>query len=966
MSRAVLIRSALFVALVVLTACSSPDKKRKRIVGPTLAEIPELSSDIQPSTLERDVTLEKVEEFYQRALDAATDEGTRRTILIRLADVLMLRSEEQMFDDNETGEVFNEAIERYRELIALQKQTDNEDTRLEDRNSKEVDQMLYQLSKAYALSGQVESSVRELSDLAANYEGSAYSPEAKFRSAEQAFSNGKYAEAEQLYLEVIGQGTFTPYYQNAIYMYGWSQFKQYKYQDAVASFTKVMDHLYGRQPPLKKIAKSQQNLVDDTLRVMSLSFSYLDGPESLSASFKEEVERPYVFLIYQALGELYFKNERYRDSANAYRQYVMDNPLGDKSPMFSRYIIDVYDKGNFPSLLIPAKEEYIINYGIDSEFWQIKPQEVRDELSPKLKLYLEELAKYEHAIGQGVVDVQVDQGPKKTPQEIAEDQRKAYLKAAVWYDQYVRTFPTDLKTPDMLFLLGESLFEAKEYSRSFDAYARLAYDFPLPEDKKAKGADAGYSAILITQKQVKTIEDPEQLALWQIREIDQSLAFAEKYAADKRAPSVLATAAEKLLKAERQPEAIAAAKRLTEWQPPADRGLQRGAWLVVGQSEFDLENYAGADEAFGQALLLTDANDPSRQSIVDRQAASVYKYAENLLAQGDQQGAVNQFLRVQVIAPDTEIAITAQYDAGNQFMEMKRWQQAENIFLAFRQKYPKHPLTKTLYAKLVLIYQESEQWIKAGNELTQMATVSDDPEMRRQSLLLAGELYEKSGQVEAAITSNLSYIQRYPAPLDDAVETMNKLGALYRKQKNIAQYEYWLNQMVIAHDKAGNNATERSLYLAATATNYQAKKSYQNFARIRLTLPLKTSLARKKEALAASVATYNKVIDYGVLELVTEANYFLGELYVRLRDDLLDSERPKGLDTLASEQYDMLLEDQTYSFEDKAIELHKSNIARVQDDVYDDWIKRSYQSLAKLIPGQFDKLEGRSLVRELY
>jgi TolA-binding protein len=953
--------------VLILAACASSDKKtRRQLLGPTLSEIPPAAAAVNNSTLSEEITLDQVEEYYQRALDASEDEGTRRTILIRLADILMMRSEEQMLSSEEQGQYFDEAIQRYKELINLQKQAIAEGGD-PDVYNQELDTMLYQLSKAYALDGRMESSIAELRELTTSYQDSEYSPEAKFRRAEQAFSNEDYEVSEQLYQEVIAQGTFTPFYQNAIYMHGWSQFKNSRYDEAIVAFTKVLDHLYGETKPIKKIPKSQQGLANDTLRVMSLSFTYLDGASTLSQKFADKTERPYLPKLYRALGQLYFSKKRYRDSANAYRQYVKDFPLSDGAPIFSGYIIDVYEKGNFPSLLIPAKEEYVLHYGIDSEYWKSKPDDVRQALSKNLIVYLEELAKYEHANGQ---KLKRDLAAKKNNRNIVletQNPQPAFLKAAKWYDQFVRTFPQNVKTPDMYFLMAEALTEAGELQRAFETYAFLAYKYELPESKKNKGAEAGYSAILLSQRLIKqNAAVAAEKQKWQENEINQSLAFAKKYPEDKRVPSVLGSVAEKLLQSGRQPEAILAATRVVERQPPVDNALRRSALLVIAQSEFDLANYAGSEQAYGKALTLTSLKDPIRQSIIDRQAASIYKNAEVLLAKGEQQLAVNQLLRVQTVAPNSQIAITAQYDAGNELMEMKRWGQAEKVFLSFRRSYPNHALTKSLYAKMVVIYQETQQWTLAGNELTAMASVSDDPVMRRQSLLLGAELYEKSGQTQKALNNYQTYIERYPQPLDERVEAMNKLAVIYKQQNNIGRYEHWLQQLVIAHDTAGAQRTERSRYLAASAKSYQAQKDYQRFKSIRLSLPIKQSMSSKQSALTRAINSYQKVVDYGVADFVTQANFYIGEAYVQLSRDLMSSQRPPGLSDLAKEQYEVLLEEQVYPFEEKAIQLHQSNVARAKENLYDEWVKRSFDSLAKLSPGQYNKPEEKGVVRELY
>ena len=57
------------------------------------------------------------------------------------------------------------------------------------------------------------------------------------------------------------------------------------------------------------------------------------------------------------------------------------------------------------------------------------------------------------------------------------------------------------------------------------------------------------------------------------------------------------------------------------------------------------------------------------------------------------------------------------------------------------------------------------------------------------------------------------------------------------------------------------------------------------------------------------------------------------------------------------EQYDVLLEEQAFPFEEKAIELHETNAQRTGDGVYDEWVQRSFDVLAKLKPARYAKAE---------
>ena len=60
------------------------------------------------------------------------------------------------------------------------------------------------------------------------------------------------------------------------------------------------------------------------------------------------------------------------------------------------------------------------------------------------------------------------------------------------------------------------------------------------------------------------------------------------------------------------------------------------------------------------------------------------------------------------------------------------------------------------------------------------------------------------------------------------------------------------------------------------------------------------------------------------------------------------------------EQYDILLEEQAFPFEEKAIEFYLVNLKRAREDVYDKWVRKSVKKLGELFPGRYlrkEKLE---------
>jgi Flp pilus assembly protein TadD len=94
-----------------------------------------------------------------------------------------------------------------------------------------------------------------------------------------------------------------------------------------------------------------------------------------------------------------------------------------------------------------------------------------------------------------------------------------------------------------------------------------------------------------------------------------------------------------------------------------------------------------------------------------------------------------------------------------------------------------------------------------------------------------------------------------------------------------------------------------------------------------------------------------------VADVTTAATFESAELYRQLGKDLMSSERPKKLSKEELEQYDVLLEEQAFPFEEKAIKLHEVNVARAKDGTDDEWVQKSFAALAQLNPGRYGKQE---------
>ena len=948
LSRGVFFSGALLMSCLSLSSCHFFGSDQS---GKTIADLPSATLPDTKSTVAV-VDRVKIENSYRQALASAEDPVLRQQIMTRIADFEMARSEEQQLQATDTAHYFDKPIAMYRELIDLQEKSG------QPVKGVEADRLRYKLAKALSMDGRNDEASTALDRLAESAPTSAFIGETQFRRAEKAFADGDYVAAEKHY-KSVADDIKNPLQQNALYMQGWAEFKRADYEQALQSFAKVMDQFLvaAKEPTqvdaaIKGLTTAQNNMMTDTLHVMSLSFSYVEGAQSIVDLEKATGDRVYEYLLYEQLGQLYLEQKRFSDSAETYKIFVAHNPQSDFAPQFSIKMMKVYEQGDFPSLILPAKQEYAQHYGINSNFWQQRKGAIGATALAFLHQSLEELAQYDHAQAQELAAT-------NKAESIA-----SYGRAAAWYREFVSSFPKDPEASKMTFLLAESLSEAGEYAQAIPAYEQVAYDY----NDKVYGADAGYSALLLAQQLVsgQTLTATQKNE-WQEHKTNNALRFAQTYPADPRAATVLTQAAQELLELKHFAEAATVAEEVLNLKPPAEAKLQFTAWLVLGHSNFDAKNYTEAETAYWQVLKLLPgylqiageqaSTAPTTQQIRERIAASIYQQAQTDLAAGQKDQAIVKLLRIGDVVPDSDIAIKARYDAGVYLMEQEKWADAEKVYLVFRQQYPNHELAATIPAKLVLIYQNQSKWALAANELGVMERSSNDPNVKRQSLAMGAELYEKSGNKTMAIEQYQRFANEYPHPITEAMEAELHLAQLYGENNDTQKHQYWLQRIVESEAGAGAQRTARSTYLAASAANELADAPYKEFTSIPLTLPLKQSLQRKRVALDKALKAEEGVLNYGVADFTTQASFRIGEIYGQLSRDLLKSERPQDLDALALEQYDILLEEQAYPFEEKAIQIHQTNAQRSWKGTYDPWVKHSFEELAKLLPARYKKSE---------
>ena len=898
----------------------------------TIKDLDNQQVDVSPDP-PQDVDAAKTMASYKRFLDLnAGDAALRAEALRRLGDLNLESSESERIErelaTNE-GLRATEAIHLYTALLKTYPKYERNDS------------VLYQLARAYELNAQPDRALNSLDQLVAQYPSSHFIDEAQFRRGELLFSDKAYPKAQAAYEAVIKTGATSAFYNQSLYKHGWSLFKQGENERSLDSFAGVLDSvLTSKRDPnalieIDTLSRANRELVEDTFRVMSITFSYLDGPKTIQEFVRRHKPRPYSYLLYARLGDLYMEKERYTDAADSYRAFVSQDRNNEKAPLLETQAIEAYQKGGFPQLVLQGKKEFVENYSFGTAYWQGRQPSSEPQVVAVLKTNLKDVAQYYHAQAQRTKDV------------------ADYQEAAKWYRSYLRSWPDEPGSALTNYLLADTLFESKQYLEAAQEYESTAYHYGDHD----KAAPAGYAAIIAYGKQEDSLSG-EAKATLHLKTIDSSLKFAQTFPAHPESAQVLTKAATELYTAKDYLRAVAAAESLLAKQPPVDIAKQRIAWTVIGNSNFDQGVFDKAEAAYTHAQAVMPPNDPERGVIVERLAASIYKQGEQKSKSGDGAAAVDDFLRVAALAPTSTVRSSADFDAAALLVNQKQWDRAIPVLEGFRRNFPESPLQADVTRNLAVAYLAANKPAQAAVEFEKISqSPKETPDVQREATLQAADLYDKAGNSAKSRVMLEAFVKHFPQPLNPAMEARNKLSLIAVKGGDYSGRDFWLRDIIAADRSAGAARTDRSRALAAKATLTLAAPAREEFKNIKLVVPLKKSLAEKRKAMEAALKAYEAAADYQVAEVTTAATFESAELYRQLGKDLMSSERPKNLKKDELEQYDVLLEEQAFPFEEKAIKLHEVNVARTKDGTYDEWVQKSFAALAQLNPGRYGKVE---------
>lgn len=900
---------------LLLAACTAPLAYGQESFRVELGRDGETIADMRPVFITFEsrpmpaISPAEVVRRYQRLFDTSEEPEVRVDALNRLANIQQVSGHLVHFEDTQEIRRYREAIGSYESIIQS------------GSFHGKLDELLYQMAKAHAYVGQSDQSIQRLRQLTGLYPKSPLVPEARFRIAEAAFSGGNYTDAELEYGRLVSGRGGDRLKLKAHYMQGWSQYKQGReaWLRAAASFVRVLDQQLPDPESIKRVSASDVELVDDTLRVLALMAAESGGERALTAWLGGFGEKHYDYLLVDRLADHYASSGRFADSVTVNQAYIAARPDHPAVAAFLSQIIDVWILAGKNDRVREAWADYVFAYETDYRYEALSAthQDLWRTLSRQL------------------ADYYYDQGERASGEWFA--------RAAAYYEGLSKRTH---EPGDILRLAGDARLQAGHYRVALENYRQAAYRTQGYGD----AVDAAWAAISLHRNGLDSRIAFETRLQDLSSEADR---FAERFPDDPRLSGLDADIANRWLEHQAYTEARRFAERVHA-HTSASPDERYSAWLALGEVHTATGDHVLAENAWRNAAALISEHslagvDAAEAHEVRLQLArAVYLQGEAAQQSGDTHGAVGHFQRVGSVLPGSEIAIKGRYDAANSLLLAERWQAAINELNRFRADYPTHSLAAGISDKLVMAYTRSDQPVRAASELIGNSARTGSHWPRK---LRAAELFHQGD----AIDRRNSIYQQFLTEPHEPVSAAQHIQAQTMRQRLVESEvspDHYREQMVKT-ELASQWHSPDTLTWSARAALALGRMSARKFEAIALQHPLAESLARKQAALERARQRFAEAVQLEPQSVQSEALFRRAELYRILAADLMASEVPEELNDLERAQYEMLLEEEAYLFEEKAIQLHAQNHELLAVGEYTEWVGKSLEVLAELFPGRY-------------
>lgn len=818
-------------------------------------------------------------------------------------------------------------------------------------------QVLYQQGRALAMRNDDAGAIASLEQVGVLHPGSELAAKAQFRAAEMWLRQRDYGAAAAAYTRLLALPSSDEGYRAyARYKRAWAYYQLGEFAQALADLKPVL--LVGSAergaplalPPDLVPTDKRRGIADDAIRLAVLCLAASDQAE-LEAFLPPQDNSALALEITRRLVDRLLETERVADGARVALYYADSRPTSAAAPAFYRQAIGAYLNAGLPAQAVAQKAAYVERYDPGSPLIPALAEGLPATLGPGvdadvLMAYMQDVAGYYH---------------QQAREGVAKDSNLAA--ATAMYQRWLARFPGSDERFAVRGSLAEAYFDGGRYALAAAEYEKLAYgDAPnggkdgLGEIGIAKGTltkDAAGLAAMQSQLQVLDASSGAERQGGIMRLASLSQRFLDAFP-ERNEGAVGLLQAARLLFEDKDFSGTLALVEGADLSAVKLPSGQRYQWdLFRAAALFQLDRFTDAEPLLRELLARPSLPEDDRETVAAHLAASVYHRVDTLRGEGQLAEAADLLQSILPLALTASVREQALFDCATLRDELGQWLASSRLLEAHARQFPHAKVSAEVDVMLARAYSALGKDAAAAAAYLRLAENNVQPLVDPAAARLkAAELYQRAGQPSQALAQFQAYLRGGPVEQDQAQQVRWQIVGLL-SQNSPGRWRYL--QEIVAADREAPSASEAARLIAARAHLQLAQRAAANGRRIALVVPLAKSLAVKRELMEQASAALNRAAAYGFSEVSSIALNEMGLLYQDFAGAILASQRPPDLAGEVLAEYQILLEEQAYPFEEKAISAFEHNLGHVRHGLWNEALAQSLASLEVMVPGQYSK-----------
>lgn len=802
----------------------------------------------------------------------------------------------------------------------------------------------------------------------------------------------------------------------AVYKLGWTYYRMDDYQQAVESFTRLLDNYVAKAG--KAGEKPGGDVWPEAIQYSAISFAdeRWGGVEKAKAFFASLGGRSYEAEIFSRLGDVYYDETKFPAAVEAYQVVLARDPLSPDAPRIQGKIVMAWSRHRRFEREALERQTLVDAYSEETAWW------LKNKGDPDLVASVRDLieksllraASFHHA-----------QGQQFKAEGKLENAVSQYRVAAKAYGDYLARFPHSKVAHELTYNYADCLYNALAFEKAARSYAAVRDD---PADDKY-WTEAAVSAVISWEGEVTRLQragelperkvllstdrkEREEVELLPLPAVYQDLVrdsdvFVARRGDAAQAATLAFKAGEVFYKHNDFGEARCRFEEVVgRW--PGDAVAQFAANLII-ESYLAVKDWKAVESA--SALLQTAevSRNPALQASLQKfKLGGRFNRAMELMNQKQFEPAAALFIALVQEDPKHEFADKALYNAASCYEGARRFESALRMYERISVEYPKSALADEALFRVGFNAENTFDFEKAVDRYLLLVEKYPKSKHRKDAIFNAARAQENLQRYDAAAAAFARYAKAYP-DAEDAARTQFHAALIYEKngewKREIAALQDFNrrfgkskeHELVVQAQlkialawrelkdqkaaKAGYAATvaefaarglkpETAARAAAAAAEARFRLAEYDFERYdAITLPTTTDPKKLKRALEAKFAEakrvaplYDEVAKYKRPDWILAAFYRKAYLLERLAQTIYEAPVPPEFKKPGNEEYLAAYQDGLAQFaqpyEEQAVTVYVQAIEAARKlHVKNEWTKKIGESLARYRPREYPILK---------